>query len=186
MQAFQQPSGISPASSSFVSIYEAHVLLVRSIVRNFRFEDATTEDLVQDIFIKAWRSMDKVENPAALCAWLRVIARNHCLNELKIRKKMQRHLVSVETLPDGIENATQETLELELWELEEHIDFLKDLIENHGDSNRREVARLFYVEQKSIREICEQTGVKQNTVLSHLRRFRLIVTKAMQRFVDEQ
>jgi RNA polymerase sigma-70 factor (ECF subfamily) len=169
----------------FNRFYLNYEVLVRSIVRQFQFRDAAADDLVQDIFIKAWKGLDQLDNQAALTAWLKVIARHECLNEIKILKK-QRHLVSVECVPDEVEQAPAcEIFEMTLFRLEEHLAVLHDLIQNHKDPIRRNVACLFYLEQRSIRDISLVLDMKTNTVLSHLRRFRLIVTKAMQRWMLE-
>jgi RNA polymerase sigma-70 factor (ECF subfamily) len=169
----------------FTRFYQTHELYVRAIVRQFHFHDAAADDLVQDIFIKAWRGLDQLDNQAALSSWLKVIARHECLNEIRIQKK-QRHLVSVECVPDEVEATPGHDLfEITLQQLEECLTVLQHLIQSHKDPLRREIACLFYVEQRSIKDICQQLNMKQNTVLSHLRRFRLIATKAMHRWMAE-
>src|SRR5262245_38847211 len=35
---------------------------------------AEAEDLVQDVFVRAWRSLDKLQHPAAVKSWLMTIA----------------------------------------------------------------------------------------------------------------
>jgi RNA polymerase sigma-70 factor (ECF subfamily) len=170
----------------FSQFYQNHELLVRSIIRRFNFHDATADDLVQDIFIKAWRGLGQLTNQGALVSWLKVIARHECLNEMKQQKKWKQ-LVSVECVPDEVEaTASCDAFEITMRQLEEHLEVLHQLIQQHKDPTRREIACLFYMEQRSIREISEQLQMKQNTVLSHLRRFRLIVSKAMQRWMHEQ
>ncbi len=169
----------------FSEFYQNYEMMVRATVRQFNFHDAAADDLVQDIFIKAWKGMERLDKREALTAWLKVIARHECLNEIKLQKK-QRHLVSVETVAEELEATTScEIFEITLRQLEEHLAVLQDLIQNHKEPIRREIACLFYLEQRSIREISEHLCLKQNTVLSHLRRFRLIVTKAMQLWMLE-
>ncbi len=170
---------------NFNQFYQSHELLVRAIVRQFKFKDAAADDLVQDIFIKAWRGLEHLDNHAALTGWLKVIARNECINEIKIQKK-HRHLVSVECVIEEV-NATPShaIFEITFFQLEEHFLVLTDLIQNHKDPIRRQIACLFYMEQWTIKDICQHLQMKQNTVLSHLRRFRLIVTKAMHRWMAE-
>jgi len=169
----------------FSRFYQSHELFVRAIVRQFKFHDAAADDLVQDIFIKAWRGLDHLGNQAARTAWIKVIARHECLTEIKNLKK-QRHLVSVECVADEVETtAGCDIFEMTLEQLEEHFAVLKELIVNHKDPVRREIACLFYLEQRSIKDISQILQIKQNTILSHLRRFRLIVTKAMHRWMAE-
>ncbi len=171
----------------FVNFYETHVALVRAVVRKFRFTHVTVEDLVQDIFIKVWRSLDKLQNQESIAGWLRVIARNHCLNEVKSKKRESRHIVSLESIEDyKVHIEFQYADVINRVEFEEYSEILLYLIANHGEENRREVARLFYVEQKSLRDICLQLNIKQNTALSHLRRFRLIATKTLHKFMEDR
>jgi RNA polymerase sigma-70 factor (ECF subfamily) len=66
------------------------------------------EDLVQDTYLRAWRSFDSFEEqgPGSFRAWLYRIATNACLNALASRKHAQRLLPdrlgpSTEQMPDG-------------------------------------------------------------------------------------
>src|SRR5713101_7155847 len=45
------------------------------------------EDLVQDTFLRAWRSLDTFSRPLYFRAWLYKIATNACLNELARRSR---------------------------------------------------------------------------------------------------
>src|SRR5438093_6861586 len=48
------------------------------------------EDAVQDAFVRAWRSRDRVEGRAAMLSWLYRIATNVCLDMLKGRERRAR------------------------------------------------------------------------------------------------
>jgi RNA polymerase sigma-70 factor (ECF subfamily) len=64
------------------------------------------EDLVQETYLRAWRSLDSFEGRGSLRAWLYQIATNTCLNALASRKDQYRLLPhqrspSTQQMPSG-------------------------------------------------------------------------------------
>lgn len=59
------------------------------------------EDLVQETYLRAWRSFDSFEPGTSMRAWLYRIATNACLNALASRKSAHR------LLPDQLRDATE-------------------------------------------------------------------------------
>ncbi len=173
---------------SFDDIYRKYYGLVASIVRGFKFTDSTAEDLIQDIFIKAWQKLDSLRDVNAIGGWLKTIARNRCINEIRERKNIIS--ISATDIFKGEKGASEVVLVaddiMDSVRLEYSLQLLTELIENHKEGPRAKVAKLFYLKNKSVKEISEALELNQNTVLSHLRRFRLIVSKAMIRLIEEK
>lgn len=181
----------TPANTTldFQTLYKKHYHAVRSVVSRFRFADAAQDDLIQDIFIQAWQNIGSLKETAAFSGWLMTIARNRCLNELRKTKKN----VSI-AMTDSVGDADDGPLEVVLvaddetasLHFEHSIILLRQLIELHEGEPRATVARMFYLEEKAVKDIATALSMNQNTVLSHLRRFRLIVSQAMVKLVEEK
>lgn len=60
------------------------------------------DDLVQETYLRAWRSFDSFEPGTSMRAWLYRIATNACLNALASRKSARR------LLPDQVRGATEQ------------------------------------------------------------------------------
>lgn len=174
---------------NFEALYRRYQHAVRVVVSRFSFQDATAEDLVQDTFVQAWQNRDALKDPNAFPGWISSIARNRCLNELR---KARPHISIAMT---DSQNDTDTASEMEVVlvaddksesvQFEHSLQLLHRLIEMHVDSPRAAAARLFYVEHKPVKIIADELNMNLNTVLSHLRRFRLIVSQAMLRLVEE-
>lgn len=166
---------------TFEMLYKSHIKAVEAVVRKFRFQDAAADDLVQEIFVKAWTKRENLRELSAFSGWLMQIARNCCLNEYKKQKATLTISGTDYTGDDGQEpqiviaaNDHSESVELEF-----SLVIIRQAIACHKHEVRAKVAHLFYVEELSVETVADRLDMKANTVLSHLHRFRLVVTKAV-------
>lgn len=56
-------------------------------VRKMVIDHDDTDDLVQEIFVKVWKNLDKFREDAKLYTWIYRIATNECLTFLKKKKR---------------------------------------------------------------------------------------------------
>lgn len=92
---------LSPPDDELVALarggsYEAFEELVRryqrriySLVYNMTGHREDAEDLLQEIFVKAYRSLDRFKGDSSFFTWLYRIAVNHTINFLKKRKRTE-------------------------------------------------------------------------------------------------
>jgi RNA polymerase sigma-70 factor (ECF subfamily) len=165
-------------------LYKSYEPMVRRIVRGFRLRDATADDLVQEIFIKAWKALPDLRNSGAISPWLKMIARNACLSELREQKR--RSSVDRSLALQADLESEPEVYTLGLLQYEQHLAVLETMIREHGHPIRKRVALMFYLEHRSTDEIATMLQMPKNTVLSHLRRFRLIAMSAMREWLQER
>ena len=175
-------------SEAFESLYESYYPRVAASVRKFRFSSQLTDDIIQETFIKAWQNIDDLRDEDAIGAWLITIARNRCLSEIRSYKPT----VAVTSTDSASEQDTYGDVIIVAEDhhasmhFEHSFQLLSELIEAHKGEPRATIAKLFYIEKISVREISARLQMKTNTVLSHLRRFRLLVGKSLLRIVKEK
>ena len=167
----------------FDLLYRKNYLQVRNFVARHGFCDATAEDIVQDSFVNAWEKRSSLSSVDTFVPWVRAISRNLCFRYLR-----SKFLVCISDLKS--QSNTSDTLDLgdreefvnwyqnqndHCWTQEEREHALGAIactIKQMPESPRKRIGMLFYLEQKTVHQITILQNMKQNTVLSHLRRFR--------------
>ena len=173
---------------NFDQVYVCHLGSVKKTIQRFRFSAPQAEDLVQQIFLTAWTKLHTLKDPKALPGWIKTIARNQCLTEIK----KERPMISISTTDhiDEANDSWQMILEAdddkEYLEWKYNMELLAEMIEVHQHPIRGKLAKLFYLDHLSVQDICQIMDMKQNTVLSHLRRFRIQITEAMITLLESQ
>jgi RNA polymerase sigma-70 factor (ECF subfamily) len=171
---------------SFEALYRTHYRRVRQLVLSFRLPSGATDDVIQDVFVAAWRSLGTLKEPAAFGGWLQMIARNRCLLELR----RSRPTVGIAADEGAEEDRGAEVVlvaddHLASFHWESSVALVREIVAAQRGEPRASIARLFYLDKVPVREIAERLGLKQNTVLSHLRRFRHSVSSTLADLLDE-
>ena len=125
------------------------------------------EDLAQETFIKAFRSLKSFREESRFSTWLYRIAYNHCISV--IRKN-----VRVIDLVDEWEQAGEESPELSALEqlgAKDRSAYLKTAIEAIPETDAVMV-NLFYYDELSLEEIAEITGLSSGNIRIRLHRSR--------------
>ena len=150
---------------------------VRKIVR----EESAVEDLLQEIFTKAFENLDKYNHEYAFSTWLYRIATNHTIDSLR-KRKMVTHSIDA-PIQSGDGDLTRELPssapsphdQLQKKERAAHIQkTIESLPEKY-----REVLRLRHFEEMSYQEISEQLQQPIGTVKAQLFRARESLMKAL-------
>src|SRR5687767_3721083 len=61
--------------SAFTRLYDRYARIVHAVLLA-RVARQDVEDLVQDVFLTAWKRLDDLRDPAAFGGWIAIIARN--------------------------------------------------------------------------------------------------------------
>ncbi len=97
------------------ALYDAHAPAVLRLLRRLvgRDHDIDERDLLQDVFVDALASIERLDDPAALSGWLRTIATRKAFRAIRA-KRMRRWLrfwEPIKTAPRRTEHLEPEVLE---------------------------------------------------------------------------
>jgi RNA polymerase sigma-70 factor (ECF subfamily) len=92
----------------YVQVVRRYELPLRSYIAGQLYNTAEADDLAQDVFITAWRSLDTFRHGEDFGAWLRGIARNRLLTHFRT---VQRRANAVERFRAEVSRIAEEDLE---------------------------------------------------------------------------
>ena len=175
--------GYEKAYSDLTQKYQKPLYFhVRKMIRNPDF----AEDLVQDIFLKAFKSLKNYKNDYAFSTWLYRIATNHTIDYLR---KIKLETLSIHAddsddthatiqLADGDSFTDEPMIRLERKnKVHEAIDQLPE--------KYREVILKRHIEEKSYQEIAEEMYIPLGTVKAHIFRARELLYKYMKDTIQD-
>lgn len=68
-------------------LVDGHAGLVWSVVRGFRFDDDTAQDVFQTVWLRLAEHLDRIREPAKLAGWLGQTTRNECVGIVRQRSR---------------------------------------------------------------------------------------------------
>ncbi|GLC89548.1 sigma-70 family RNA polymerase sigma factor [Lysinibacillus piscis] len=152
----------------FNEALEAYGDYVKRLIYTYVKDIQKTEDIVQEVFMKFYKSIERFEGRASLKTYLYRIAVNECQNYLK-----SWHYRKLE-MTEKIKHWTrQDSLELD-YEQKEQRQTIGELV-NALPIKYREVIWLYYYIELSVVDIAEVLKCSPNTVKTRLVRARKLV-----------
>jgi RNA polymerase sigma-70 factor (ECF subfamily) len=174
---------------AFRELVDDHRDRVFNITYRMLGNRAEAEDVAQEVFITVFKTIDSFREESKFSTWLYRVTVNHCKNRIKylarrhdrdrdeLDETSQQQNGAVTGLPVRAANPDKALASAQMEKLlQEAIAAL--------DDDQRAVVILRDVEDLSIEEICEITGLPDGTVKSRLHRARLVLRKKMQRHVE--
>ncbi len=133
------------------------------------------EDMTQEIFIRIWKGLAGYTGAASLSTWIYTVARNACLTELKRLASGPRVSAEASAMEDvaAVEVPGPDDGTLDVRAL------LGRLPERY-----RQVVTLYYLEERSYREVAAMLGIPMGTVKTFLHRAKKELVEISQRRED--
>jgi RNA polymerase sigma-70 factor, ECF subfamily len=158
-------SALGGDSSAFSRLYERYGRVVHGLLLA-RVGRDEVEDLVQDVFLTAWRRLEDLRDPAAFGGWIAMIARNRATD-------FHRRTADFVELPDNLESPGTASGEADANVALAAIRSLPDAY--------RETLILRLVEGLSGPEIAERTGLTPGSVRVNLHRGMKLLREKLHR-----
>ncbi|WP_298313433.1 RNA polymerase sigma factor [uncultured Aquimarina sp.] len=154
--------------NAFSSLVERYQSLVYTIVFRMVRNKEEAEEIAQDTFIKAYKSLSKYRGEAKFSTWLYTIAYRKSLDAIKKNKRF----VATELI--------EEVSEGEVGVVNDALSYLQDIERKEIISNsilklpeeESAIITLYYFEEKSIKEIKEIVGLTEDNIKIKLYRSR--------------
>ena len=152
-------------TGAFTRLYERYARVVHGLLLA-RVGPDSVEDLVQDVFLTAWRRLEDLRDPAAFGGWIVTIARNRAMD-------FHRHAADFVELPENLPVAGGAA---ERAEARAALEAIRTLPAAYRDTL---VLRL--VEGLSGPEIARRTGLTPASVRVNLHRGMKLLREKLQR-----
>lgn len=169
---------------AFDELVVKHTPRLYGLVYHMTSNHEDTNDLLQDIFAKAYRSLKRFRGKSSFYTWIYSIAVNMTLNFLK--KRSRRRSLSLDDVDTGIEHdpdyleataSSSPVREVNIHELQERLNVaMQELSEDH-----RAVVTMYDIQGLPHAQISEILGVSQGTVRSRL----FYAHRQLQNYLDE-
>jgi RNA polymerase sigma-70 factor (ECF subfamily) len=160
-------SGDSAALRAIVELYEFDVFSLCVKILRHRHD---AEDVVQEVFLRVFRSLPQWDSTRPLKPWILGIAVNRCRTWLAKRKRIPEPMEFLADQPDRPTGADEDGGELRC-AIRKAVDGLR--------SDYREVFILFHETGQSYEEIAEVIGRPVGTIKTWLHRARAIILEAL-------
>jgi RNA polymerase sigma-70 factor (ECF subfamily) len=139
------------------------------------------EDVAQEAFVRAHRALGRFRGDSKFSSWLYRITVNRALTHIKRRRRR----------PDTVEMHSSPHVEAEVTSRGSGDDPGRGLMESEFAQRVREavgqlppryraVVTLFYLEERSYKEVAEVLGVPMGTLKTHLHRARAMLKQALE------
>ncbi len=142
-----------------------------SFVHHMIEDDGLCEDLVQETFIRIYKSIDRIDTSRKFSTWAFEIAKNAAISQIRgFKKSVSLNKVDIEADENLYENI-----------IDEHErGRIRDAVVQLGRSYRN-VISLYYFEDLSYEEVSKKLKLPINTVRTHLRRGRQSLRKMLEK-----
>lgn len=185
----QCQAGIRPGKALFAELIRRYHPHVEKVLYHLAPDWTDRADLAQEVWIRVYRNIKRLQEPAKFRGWLSRITTNLFYDELRKRKRINTPLsldapLSVEDGEMDWEIASDDPGPAEEMVTREFYDQLRDAIADLPEVFRTTIV-LREIEGMAYEEIAEITGVSLGTVKSRIARARQRLQYQLQTYLED-
>jgi RNA polymerase sigma-70 factor (ECF subfamily) len=158
----------------FAELVEEHQSMVFSIAFRFLRDRAVAEELAQDVFLKLYRELPRLESREHVKFWLRKVISHRCMDY--VRSASRKLEVALDDVLEPAAESSESDFLLE--------NGLRKLVASLPDEARMVIV-LRYQEEMEPQEIAQALGIPIGTVKSRLQRSLVLLRGKVQRLMGE-
>ena len=155
-------------TNAFSILINEYKDIVFSLAMKMSINKEDAEEVAQDAFVKAYKSLNSFKSESKFSTWLYKITYNTCLDYLK-KNKNQKKVIQIDTIIEAkVDNLSNAINAIELKKRRKIIDESLQLL----PYDETFLLVLFYFDDQNINEIAETLGINSNNVKIKLHRSR--------------
>ena len=164
-------------------VVRQHRRQIFNIVYKFvgRYDEA--EDLIQDVFLKLFKSLDTFDHRANFQTWLTSVSRNLCIDHYHRRARRERATMNRTIDPSTLTPVASTASPHAVLEQQDRVSLLRAALGRLSPPLRSAVM-LRDIQELSYQEIASQLGLPEGTVKSRINRGRIELARQIQRRDD--
>ena len=135
-------------------------------------DPVTAEDLLQEALLESYLNVGKLNSPDKILAWIRGVIRNRCYNHLRRSRTTPLSLGRIEQEVDPADGP------LDQLESDERRTNLRNALGTLSETNRR-TTELFYLHEKSVKQISHILGITAGATRVRLNRSRTLLRRLL-------
>jgi len=162
----------------FGVLIERYETKIKRYSRKFLYDSEDINDIVQDIFIKAYKNIQSFDTKRKFSSWLYRIAHNELINAFKKKKKSPLPFFDLDVFfPQSLHEKDDFNQQIDRRETRETIEKCLDKLE----AKYREPIILYYLEELSYKEISDIMQIPISTVGIRIKRAKKIMKSLCQK-----
>lgn len=166
-------------TAGFAPLMERYSRPVFALLVGMTGNRADAEELAQDAFLKAFRSLRSFRRDSSFATWIYRIAYNTAVSALRRKRPDQPASMddnATERLPDPVDDDDTEAVEERFRRLDHALEQLRP--------DDRALVHMFYKQEKTVEELAVITGLSLSNVKVKLHRTRKKLMSLMQAMED--